>query len=190
MKEKSPKNEVTSGISAKRLNFIMAGITLVISVILLFSTFRMSVGYKILRDTTEDYLVWQRSVNKMQYGSDYLTEQVRFYVEKGDLKYLDNYFKEAEETQSRDASLEEMKDIFSGTAAYYELNAAMKESVRLMDREYYAMRLKIEALGENVEKYPEKIQNVVLTENDAALYQTKENGRRGVTFYGDETKFA
>ena len=190
MKEKSPKNEVTSGISAKRLNFIMAGITLVISVILLFSTFRMSVGYKILRDTTEDYLVWQRSVNKMQYGSDYLTEQVRFYVEKGDLKYLDNYFKEAEETQSRDASLEEMKDIFSGTAAYYELNAAMKESVRLMDREYYAMRLKIEALGENVEKYPEKIQDVVLTENDAALSaKEKDQLAREMVFDDVYTEF-
>ena len=147
---KAKNSKVSRGIPAKRLNFIMAGITVVISVIMLVSTILTSYGFRTLRSATEDYLAWQRSANKMQSGSDYLTEQVRFYVEKGSRLYLDNYFRESEETQSRDASLEEMKDIFSGTEAYRELYSAMRESVELMDREYYAMRLKVEALGEDV----------------------------------------
>ena len=42
-------------------------------------------------------------------------------------------------------------------SAYRALAAAMEESLALMDREYYSMRLKIDACGYDVGDYPEAL---------------------------------
>ncbi len=52
-------------------------------------------------------------------------------------------------------------------AAYSQLRSAMDNSVKLMDLEYYAMRLVIDAKGYT--DYPELLEDVKLTDEDAAL---------------------
>ncbi len=157
------------GISIRNLNLSMAAITLVISALLLVATYSAYTGYSKLRDYTENYIHWQRDAYDLQTGSDYLTEQVRCFVETGKRVYLDNYFEEAEVNRRRDSAVENVHNFLGDTEAYRALVAAMAESVDLMDREYYAMRLTIEAFGKKLSEYPEVIQAVELSPEDAAL---------------------
>ena len=157
------------GVSARRVLLILAAVTAIISVSLLTATYSVYTGYSHMRENTDHYIQWQKNAYDLQTGSDYLTEQVRCYVETGDRIYLDNYFEEANVTRHRDNAVERVHTFMGETPAYSALVAAMGESVALMDREYYAMRLKLASRGEDVATYPEPIQAVALAEADAAL---------------------
>ena len=100
-------------------------------------------------------------------ASDYLTEQVQRFTINGDLVFLERYFTEAFESKRREEAIEVMKNDRRTDAAFRQLQEAMDSSVKLMDQEYYAMRLVIEAKG--YEEYPEILKNVVLSEEDLAL---------------------
>ena len=157
------------GISVRNTNFLMAILTIVISVLLLFATYKTKAGYSQLRTATDNYIQWQREAYNLQMASDYLTEQARLFTETGDRQYLDNYFEEADVTRRRDKSLEVTRSSLDNTPIYDALSAAMNESVALMEREYYAMRLTISAYGYDIAEYPQVIQAVQLSSEDAAL---------------------
>ena len=173
------------GISIRGIHLLMALLLLVISVLLLFATFRTKTGYSRMREYTGSYILWERDADNLQRASDYLTEQVRCFVETGNRKYLDNYFMEAEVTRRRDKALESIARITDDTEAYRSLEAAMEESVSLMDREYYAMRLTIAAYGYDIQEYPEQIQKVELSEEDALLPPEKQDVRARKMVFDD-----
>lgn len=151
------KNTPRRGLSIRRFQFVMACVTLIISVLLLFATFMAKSGYSRMRENTDNYIQWERDANDLQLGSDYLTEQVRCFVETGKREYLDNYFEEADVTRRRDRALESIHEFMGDSPAYQSLEAAMRESVALMEREYYAMRLAIAAYGDDYTQYPEAV---------------------------------
>lgn len=157
------------GISAKYANILMAAITLVISALLIVATYRATTGYSEMQISTDHYIQWQKDASELQTGSDILTEQVRCFAETGKREYLDAYFKEANETKHRDRAVSSIHDFVGETPAYQNLVSAMSESVALMDREYYSMRLKIEACGYDIEDFPEVIRQTELKREDAAL---------------------
>ena len=157
------------GVSIRRLNIVMALVTLVISVLLLLATFNARNGYSQLKQNTSNYIDWQGDAYELQKASDYLTEQVRCFVVTGERLYLDNYFEEANVTRRRDKALESISGFLGDSAAYRSLQAAMDESIRLMDREYYAMRLAIAAFGLEDEDFPEVVMHAELSEEDALL---------------------
>ena len=162
------------GISIRNLNFTMAVVTVIISVLLLLATYRANTGYIRMRANTEHYIQWQRYAYDLQTASDYLTEQVRCFVETGKREYLDNYFEEAHVTRRRELALEHIREFLGETDAHKAMQAAMDASVKLMDREYYAMRLTIAGYGYDVDEYPEEIRRVELTEEDAILSRERQ----------------
>ena len=164
-----------AGVSVRKLNYVMAMITVVLSVLLLFATVQAQTGYARMREHTENYVQWQREANELQRGSDYLTEQVRCFVQTGKREYLDNYFEEAEVARHRDKALESVREFTGETQAYRSLEAAMGESVALMEREYYAMRLTIAAYGNDIADFPEAVQAVRLADEDAQLPQAEQD---------------
>ena len=95
--------------------------------------------------TTEQYVTCESAAKDLQDGSDYLTEQVRLYVMTGQQEYMENYFKEANVTCRREHALEELGQYFDGTRTFEALQSALNDSVELMNTEYYAMRLMVEA---------------------------------------------
>ena len=101
----------------------------------------------------------------LEQASDYLTNEVRLFVETGHEQNLQNYFWEAKVNQRRDHALETLREDFSEDSQVYRfLNSAMNESLDLMRREYLAMRLKLEAMGKDISLYPQEIQDVELGE--------------------------
>ena len=157
------------GISIKNTNFIMTVIALIISILLIFASYVANTRYSELSNTTDHYIQWQKDASEMQTGSDYLTEQARCFAETGDRVYLDNYFEEAEVKKQRENALSRIHEYVGDSPAYKALVEAMNESMELMNREYYSMRLKIEACGYDIEDFPDVIRNVPLSEEENNL---------------------
>ena len=167
---KSAKDEKKNGgIPLKKLNYIMSGITLVISVVLLISTYLTGESYSSVKDTTRNYISLEQVAQNLQIGSDILTEEVRAFAVTGKREHLDSYFHEANVDRHRDEALDVLKQHMENTPAYASLYYGMQKSLELMKREYYSMRLVIEANGYDLSEYPEEIQNVVLSTSDKAL---------------------
>lgn len=151
--------------------------------LLLFATYEARTGYTEMRTETDSYIELQQSADDLQLASDYLTEQVRCYAETGERIYMDNYFEEANVTMRREHALAALKKLSGRNKAYDSLAAAMKESVALMDREYYSMKLTSEVYGYKDSTLPEEVRNVELSKKDAALsIEEKDNLARAMVF--------
>ena len=72
-------------------------------------------------------------------------------------------------TRKRDNAVMRIHEYMGEAPAYHALVSAMSESVALMDREYYAMRLKIEACGYDLSQFPRVLQDVALSAGDDKL---------------------
>ena len=174
------------GLSLRNLNFVMSVITVVISVLLLIATYSANADYQRMRADSRNYILWQGYANDLQRGSDYLTEQVRCFVETGDRLYLDNYFEESQVTKRRDRAVERIHEFLGDSEAYYALNEAMKESMKLMQREYYAMRLAIQAYAQDASDYPASIQAVALSADDLALSRERQAEKARLMVFDDQ----
>ncbi len=133
------------GVSHRKLNYVMVGLVIVFSVLLLVSVYLTMSGYNTMRKATDDYIDLEKAATGMRVGSDYLTEQVRAFVVTGDRQYYDNYFREANVTRRRDTALEAIEQHLSDTTASRALRASKEASDRLMESEYHAMLLIIAA---------------------------------------------
>ena len=180
--KKTKKEKIGVGLKLQKMNYIMAIITLAISVLLFVAMYYTSEGYRKLRSTTEDYIVWTKSANQMQIGSDYLTEQARLYAITGKKDYLDNYFTEKNVNRRRDNALEVIREEFEGSEVYDALQKAMDESVALMQKEYCSMRLKADSKGYDLTQFPEEIQNIDVSAYDGKSAEEKAEVARNMVF--------
>ena len=162
------------GVSMQKLNLFMAAMTLVISVLLLFASYKTASGYRSMQHATERYIDKQHRAFDLQISSDYLTEQVRCFTVTGERVYLDNYFEEAYVTRRRDKALEALAEDMADSEAYRSLTLAMSRSVTLMNREYYAMRLTVEAFGYDLADFPAEVQDVTISAATEALPPEKK----------------
>ena len=122
--------------------------------------------FQTLKYATERYISCENAAKQLQEASDYLTEQTRLFVTTAQTKYMDQYFEEVNETRRREKSIEYLESSFNDNSAVNALKDALSDSVRLMDTEYYAMRLTLESMEAPEYSWPEEIKAVKLTESD------------------------
>ena len=158
-------------ISLSRFNALMLIIAVLTSVILFFAMYRTSALYKKAYFITQEALTLTQRTGDLQIASDYLTEQIRCFSITGDRAYLDNYFEEAKVTKRREHAIDALEEYDENSVALADLKEAMKESVSLMEVEYYAARMTVEAYGYDVTEFPEEIQNTELSDYDKNLSQ-------------------
>ena len=165
MKENRKINN--EGISLRVVHIAMVVCAVIISLLLVFSTYQSSNVFAALNKATGNYIVRQAAAHDLMEASDYLTEMVQRFTLEGDTQYLDNYFEEAFTSKRREASITSMAESDAETALVEQLQAAMDESTSLMYREYYAMKLVIEA--KEIRNYPETLRAIELKEADTML---------------------
>ena len=176
----------TRGISMQKMNLLMAAVTVIISVLLLIAAYLTSGSYQRMRASADEYIDDQQTAFQLQNSSDFLTEQVRCFTVTGERAYVDNYFREANVTRRRDRALDTLEAELAGTEAYHSLTVAMEQSTALMEREFYAMRLAIDAFGYSLTSFPKELQSVRLSDADAAL-SSEEKGELARTLVFDPT---
>ena len=170
----------------RRVHLVFLLLVLLLSVLVLLATWRAINGYTDLRDTTENYITWQQDAADVKEGSDYLTQQARYFAFTGDRQYLDNFFFEVNVTRRRENALMNMESTLGGdNPSYLALSSAMDRSLELMEYEYYSMRLIVEARGYPLSEFPEAIRQVKLPDGDRAL-TPEEKSRKAMDLLFNE----
>lgn len=163
----SAGQEKKSGVSLRIINIILIVGAVILSGLIFFSTFLLSASFRHLTENTEQQNEMQETALELMSASDYLTENIRHFTVHGDRRFLEAYFDEAFKARHREKALSKMTAESGNTSASESLREAMDASLKLMDREYYVMRLVIDAKGYT--EYPETLRAVELSEKDRAL---------------------
>ncbi len=163
----NPFKNCKNGLSLRTIHIWLV-ITMVIwSGIVVVASYRLTNTFYGLSEAEKQHSELSEAAHQLMDASDYLTECVQRFTVSADTRFLDEYFTEAFESTRREEALSRMENNESTGPALEELKVAMSYSVRLMDLEYYAMKLVIEAKGYT--EYPELLKEVVLSDEDMAL---------------------
>ncbi len=157
----------SEGISLRVVHIAMLVCAVVILTLLVFSTYQSSSVFSTLSKATSNYIVRQKAAHDLMEASDYLTEMAQRFTLEGETQYMDNYFEEAFTSKRREASITSMSESDAESVLVEQLQAAMNESMSLMYREYYAMKLVIEA--KEIREYPETLRAIELKDEDSFL---------------------
>ena len=160
-------NSLKEGVSLRSIHKLLIVVAVIFSCLMIYSTYRLTNSFMRIKNASEENLMLQNSVHGLMEASDYLTEMARRFTESGDRRFMEQYFIEAFATKRREQALSELKKVKNAAPALASLQEAMRYSVKLMDREYYAMRLVIEAKG--IREYPAILKGVTLNRADMAL---------------------
>ncbi len=160
------------GISLRMTHLIMVALAIIIAAILVFQIYEAAYIYSNLSKATNKYLSLQKSASGLMDGSDYLTQEVQDFTVTTDSSHMENYFREANVTKSRDKAMAAVEELAGETQAFKDLQKAMEESIALMNREFYAMRLVVEA--KYISDYPEELKAVVLSPEDMNLSDSEK----------------
>ncbi|MBR6239058.1 MAG: diguanylate cyclase [Lachnospiraceae bacterium] len=155
------------GISHRKVHIVLIIIIVIFSGTVVFSTAKLTSTFMRITSASKQNSELRNAANELMSASDYLTEQVQRFTIDGEVKYMEEYFTEAFESQRREAAIAKMDVDDRTDAALTHLQTAMAESVDLMDKEYYAMRLVIAAKG--YANYPELLKGVKLSLEDLVL---------------------
>ena len=161
------KRNGSKGISLKTLHIAMIICAVIISALLVFSTYQSSNVFSKLSKATGNYIVRQKAAHELMEASDYLTEMVQRFTLEGDTQYLNNYFEEAFVSRRREASITSMAENEAEEVLVKQLQEAMDESTALMYREYYAMKLVIDA--KEIRDDHESLRAIELKDEDTFL---------------------
>ncbi len=160
-------NNQRKGISHRIVHFWLLIITVILSGTVIFTTLRMTSTFLRITSASRQNSELQKAAHELMNASDYLTEQVQRFTIGGDIVFMDQYFTEAFESNRREEALAKMDVNEKTQAAFEQLKDAMGHSVSLMDQEYYAMKLVVDAKGYT--DYPGILDTVSISEEDKAL---------------------
>ncbi len=177
------EGEQKGGVSLRTIHACLVVGAVVISGMMLFSTHHLFTSFSRLTQASEQQIELNEAARELMDASDYLTEMVQRYSINGDLKYLDGYFQEAFDNHRREEAVERMAEGDDAAKALENLQAAMDASIKLMDREYYAMRLVLEAKGSS--GMPDVLKDVQLTDEDQALSPEEKMARAAQMVHDD-----
>ena len=161
------RRQKQDGISLRAVYMWVVIAALILSGLMFYATYRLTRTFGDLAEAAENQIAMQKAAHELMDASDYLTERVQRFTVNGDMRFLREYFTEAFETARRESAIETMSGTPGFSEALVRLQQAMEESVDLMRREYYAMRLVIEARGYT--DFPAELRDVALSEEDAGL---------------------
>ena len=177
-------NKLKEGISLRKIHRGLIVIAVIVSAFMIYSTYRIMNNFMHVRDTLNENIVLESAIDNLMEASDYLTENAQRFTVHGDRRFMDQYFKEAFNSKRREQAIDEMQLDPKATAAVERLQEALHHSIKLMDREYYSMRLVVEAKG--IRDYPDQLKQVKLTAEDAALSPEAKMHRAAELVLDDE----
>ncbi|MBE6740948.1 MAG: diguanylate cyclase [Ruminococcaceae bacterium] len=163
------------GVSLRTIHLLLVIGAFVLSGLMLFSATYLSISFKNLTENSQKYFELKNACLELNDASDYMTERVQRFAVTGNKQCLQEYYNEAFLIKHRDEAVETLSKGTESTEALESLENAMNVSKQLMNREYYAIKLVVEA--NNIEEYPLPLDDVELSERDAALSAEEKRNR-------------
>ena len=160
-----------TGLQLRTANVFFAILAVIAAIALFAANFAVSRGYQRMKDASDRYIEAQLAASDMEAGSDYLTDRVRCFVVTGDVQYLYDFFEEVNVTRRRDNAVESLGELLEdgGGGALANLNAALNLSNELVETEYMAMRLALQAGDYSTADIPEELAAIRLSPQDLEL---------------------
>ena len=172
------------GISLRTLHaMLVLGATL-LAALMLYSTFYLSASFRDLTEKNEMHIELQKAAVALMDASDYMTEKVQRFAVNGDIKFLYEYYDEAFLMQHREQAIDKMSQDEHVKDAYNKLQEAMKGSEDLMEKEYYAIKLVVQAKG--YKNVPIPLGNVVITPTDEELSPEEKMDRAAQVVFDND----
>ncbi len=162
-------DEKAGGLRISSLNYIFIIFSLVLTLILLWITIVLSGVYSSFADTTDKYNRIQNDALLVQSASDDLTENVRLFVMTGERRYMNEYFREANETKRREQAIDDLRTMEDMGDIIHLLENAVAESKLLMELEYEAMHYASLGYGYDESELPDEVRNYKLPDSAASM---------------------
>ena len=160
---------VSNKIHVRHVSTLSIVLTVVLSIACATCFFYGHAQFEKLKTITQDYVLCEETATQLKDGSQYLTDSVRLATMTGEQRYIDQYFNEVNVSKRRDNAVSTLQDNFAEGDSLTALQAAMKASTKLMDTEYYAMRLVEEANGVAAKDQPEELRDIKLSSVVASM---------------------
>jgi diguanylate cyclase (GGDEF)-like protein len=168
-------------ISLRTIHVLLVAVAILLSGLMLYSTFFLSVSFKNLTRTEEKHIELRKAANELLEASDFMTEKVQRFAVSGEMSLLNDYYNEAFIVSRRDEAIKTMEEDPHSKEALECLLKAREYSQELMKTEYYAFTLVVEAKG--YENIPLSLEEVTLSKEDEALSaDEKINRAREIVF--------
>ncbi|MDY4985594.1 MAG: GGDEF domain-containing protein [Treponema sp.] len=125
--------------------------------------------YRKLNEVMFDYSECNQAISNFREASEFLTNQIRFYVSIHNPVYMSSFMYEVDDLNRRETAVRIVEMTHKDDAVGENLNRAFKESERLKKTELYAMKLVCDAVNMNAKSMPLQMLNINLTEADKQL---------------------
>lgn len=147
----------------------MIVVFLVLSIILWSAIFFNYKTQKSLIEANRIHGLSKQLATDLADASDYLTDEARKFAVTGDIRHLENYWIEIDETQTRDNVIKALRELDTPDAELDLLRIAKQNSDALVATETRSMRLVLTALGVPQSQYPAPVANWQLSTSDQFL---------------------
>ena len=147
----------------------MIAVACLLYALLLYATANMTSRYNDFIKYNDEYIACHEAAVQMNAASDYLTDQVRLFTQNMNMKHMQLYFQEVNETKRREKAVDSLKKYGPTDDEVQSLEAARAASVDLMEREFYAMKLIAVANSYDESLLPAEVQRVQLLSFDKRL---------------------
>lgn len=181
--EKTPH---IKGIRIRTVNMVMLCLSILIFIIVLYTTVRLSSGYAAIVEATEKYLNLETSAHAIHVGSDFLTDQARLFAQTGKRIHADNFFRELYEDRSREKAMELLEKERLLPPGENALKESMELSNILTETEIYALRLVAEARNMNLASFPESLRNVEVPPEIQTMSPTEKMATAREALYNED----
>lgn len=172
------------GISLKTVHLALIVGAAIISTVMIFLTFQLTDSFRNLANASEQQIELRKAARELMDYSDYLTEKVQRFTITGDRQFMDDFFEEALKSHHREEAIQKMSEATEASEALEELSKAMDASLDLMDTEYYAMKLVVDA--QSITDYPEVLDSIVLTSQDQELSDEDKMSKASQLVHNDD----
>ena len=165
--EPAGRPEGKRGIPLRTATAIFSLLAFLTAAALFLADRQVNYGYENIQRANDRNFQAEKVTNDLAVTSDYLTDRVRCYVSTYERPYMEDFITEVTETRRRDKAVEALEGLLGdrNNEAYDSLAHALERSDDLVQDEFLAMRLVLEANQDP--DIPEVLRN--LPAFDAAL---------------------
>ncbi len=177
-------------LKQSRITAVAAATFAVMTLLLAFGVLRTGSANTDLERATDERAEFRQLALDLAGASKLLTDEVRAYAVTGDPAHLDKYWREVDETKTRDRVVARLEQLGATETELGLLKEAQEKSNGLIATETRAMRLVLDAAGAAPADMPGPVAAFDLPAADRALSADAKQARaRAIlfdkTYYGD-----
>ena len=167
--ERRAYNPNKDGIKIGSINLFMVILCTILCAGVFISVFQLKSKYKSIIVNMQEYALCTKAVNEFRNTSDFLTNQVRFFLVQQDMSYAEKYFNEYFEDKNREKAVDLICEYHSKDSIQVNIKLAFEESQALAQTEMYSIALIYTALNIPAKMFPAPIKDLKISPDDLLL---------------------